>query len=579
MSKFFKTLSGEMYKTFRYPFTYICVALLVAALIASCFTFKSQNEVASRFTLNGQTKDEVYTSFTTQEGMNKTVADTQIEEAHNKIATITTQGESTLSTIKALVGENSTANNEGGALWYYKNNFTTALSTISINELKSSRETIINKLSQAKDELTNAVKSDNITILITESIYKNFVNDLENCVKVFQASSKSSDEIKTYQDIAKEINDSNILEKLKNYTIKDMTKIELTEDSVENLNNLYTKAKAFQAKILSTGETQKNNSSVSVKTYKNTLTNYFYVSKQYATLVENSILYDNVLNLSDVAVRKYKGYKDETVYNLRETITKNTYLIENDKTELNFATPFKAGLLSSDENVFDFMYYGLTFCSIILLIFAIGLITRQIAGEFADGSFKVLLTHSSHRHKVLSAKILSTLLISILFMILTALVLFIIGAINYGIESTTILAIFNGNTAFETSPFTLLIMFMGLEIVKILFFILVATTISIIFRNKWVSGSISFALLILTVIAPLILTNSIIFAYTPLAGVDMFQFFGNGLLVGNENALMSMLDGYMYLNSNFYVSLVSVSVTALICIILSYSLLHSRELK
>ncbi len=579
MSKFFKTLSGEMYKTFRYPLTYVCIALLVVALIVSCFTFKSQNDKVVAFHLNGQTKDDIYSNFLSQDSMNKTKADTQLEEAHSKVATLNNKNESTLANIKALVGENSTLDNEGGALWIYKNRFTPALNSSSINDLKNYSDAIILKLNSAKSEINDAVKSDDISILITENNYKNLIKDLEQCVEIFVLSSKAPNELSTYQDIAKKINNSNALDNLKNYTIKDMTNITISAESLENLNSLYSKAKTYQETLLSTSETQKTNKNVGIQTYRNTLLNYFYVTKQYTSLVENTILYDNVLNLSDATIRKYKGYNDKTIYSLRESITKNEYLLENNKTELNYATPFKAGLLSSEENVFDLMYYGLSICGIILLLFSVVLITRQFSGEFSDGSFKVLLTHSAKRHKVLTAKMLSTLLICLAFMLVSTLILFIVGAITYGVESTTILAVFNGGSAFEVSPFALLAIFFGLETIKIFFFILIATTISIIFRHQWISGTISVVLLVLTITAPLFLNNSIIFAYTPLAGIDMFKYFGSGLLVGNENVFLSLLESHMYLNSNFYVSLASVSATMLICLILSYSLLQARELK
>ena len=568
MSRFSKAFSGEMYKIFHHPITYIFTALLVVALVVSCCTFSSQNEYVTQYTLGGSTKSEIDSSFISQTSMNKSIADTQLTNAKTQLENVKSRSKTTES-LKEKIQDAITA----------FSSYQTELQKANpeINYLRNYRETMDDKLKQTEEELEASVVETNLTILVSDENYKRFMDTANKALAII-ATSKDKNLVATHQEIANKLEETNILQTVKNYLQVDFSDIVISEGSYTTLSNLYQKAQQQQETILNDSIAQKTNDKVSVETYRNTLLGYFYVSQHYATLVENTILYDNVLNFNDSTVRKYKGYKEFTVYKLRENITRATYLLKNSKNELSFTTMFKSGSFNSEEaSTPDLIYYGLNICSIVLLIFAVILITRQIAGEHSDGSLKVLLTYPFKRHKILSAKILSTLLTCLIMLVFAGLILFIVGAISYGFDSTTMLAIFNSQSAFKISSIALLTIYFGLIVVKLLFFILVSVLIAVLIKNKWISGAISLGLLALTLTAPLYLTNSILFAYTPFAGIDLFKFFGNAYIAGNSNAFIDVLNAPMYLNSNFYISIATVSITIIACIIISYSLFRSRK--
>ena len=84
------------------------------------------------------------------------------------------------------------------------------------------------------------------------------------------------------------------------------------------------------------------------------------------------------------------------------------------------------------------MFYALQAIMFIIIIYSVIMATSSIANEYSSGTIKLLLIRPYSRKKVLTAKILSVIIISSFFIIVSCLISLIIGFILYGTYSAPI---------------------------------------------------------------------------------------------------------------------------------------------
>ena len=163
----------------------------------------------------------------------------------------------------------------------------------------------------------------------------------------------------------------------------------------------------------------------------------------------------------DMAAAQYRKNEydfdkyNEYLYN--ERITTNKYYLENNKYSNSYINNFSLAQNSSTEtNVFDFMYFSLEICAVVITIFAMMQICNLITNETESGTITLLLVRPYKRGKIITAKLLTTIFFVLTFMLFASLITFAGGMAMFGYESRLILAVFNSQAIFEISPILLM---------------------------------------------------------------------------------------------------------------------------
>lgn len=595
MSKMGRLLRGELNKILMRPILYVFTGIIVLALVFSA-TLMSMENRGSDYKIEGSTKTEIMTNFSTAKGMNKSIAENNVSSAFEKLnyyKNLSENAENTVTAqLKLLVGDGTDTkpgaqrllNNYVSEIIYLQSQGETTASAT----LKSKRNDLISVLNEAKSLISDATKSTSPSVIMPKTRFDEYIQLISDSLFYLTAEADYNllaTHEKVYQDLSKANGYGNIegityFDKLKYLTYHYIEDIALSKESIESLEKQYTNTTEFLASTLTNINKYSTEETATTGQLKAEILKYYYMASQFNQLVTDTIYYEPVKGLNDSSAHNYIGYEKVSLYQVHERITKNTYLISNGKTVNEYSSVFTPTKSSGDKvGAFDLVYFGLEICSFIILIFCVVLAAGMIAGEQSNGTLKVLATRPFSRSKILTSKILATLIFGIIFMIFSTLVLFITGFAIYGLDMTPILAVFNASSAFVISPILLLVIYIALMIVKILFYVLLATMISTVFRSNVGAVAISIFIYFLTALFAVLFTSSGWYAFIPFAGIDLFKFFGGAFASDINNPLSIAFSSPMFYNSSFIVSIVMVVASMAIMTILSYTVFKKREIK
>lgn len=155
-----------------------------------------------------------------------------------------------------------------------------------------------------------------------------------------------------------------------------------------------------------------------------------------------------------------------------QMIKVNEYRIEHDIAPENSKTLW--GFVASGANVVSFI-------SLFTIIIGAGM----VAGEFSEGTIKLLLIRPSKRWKILLSKYLSTLLSTLFMLAVLFVVSFIVGGIFFGFSGLSNPHLsYNNGTVQEISMISYVFSLYGYNCVNLLMMATLAFMISTVFRNN-----------------------------------------------------------------------------------------------
>ncbi len=594
MSKMSRLLRGELNKILMRPILYIITGVIVIALFCSALLLNINNRGDKMLHIDGSDKTEVMLNFYSTPTMNKNVAENMVEDAFSKLTyyeNVNTSPETTVTAqLKDLISDSETGLK--GLLSYYGSCIQYAESpdhSANIGELNNIRSQMLENLNSIRTTLSSAIDSTVPTVLMPNESFENYITIISDASFYLKAEGADFNLVETHRDIYNNISKANgfadiegvsYFDKLYYTTSSDITNITLADDTIKNLTEKYEIATAFMTETLENITEYNADENVTTGTLKDEILKFYYTASQYSNLVSDTIIFEPVQGLNDSQAQIYIGYKDIHLYQIQERITKNNYLIANNLTENQFSSVFSSTTSSAQEvGAFDLVYFGLEICNFIILIFCVVLAAGMIAGEQSTGTLKVLAVRPFSRNKILTSKILATLIFGVIFLVFSAIVLFITGFAIYGLDTTPILAVFNATNAFVISPFLLVLIYLALLIVKILFYVLLATMISTVFRSNIGAVTVSIFIYFLTAIFAVLFTQSAWYAFLPFAGIDFFKFFGGAFVSDSTNPLSIVFSSPMFYNTSLLASVIIVTATMVIMTILSYTVFKKREIK
>ena len=596
MSKMSRLLRGELNKILMRPILYILTGVIVIALIFSALLLNMSNRGDQLYHIDGGNKTEVMINFSSAPNMNKTIAETMVLNAYGQLEyyqNINTSPETTVTTrLKNLIDNSESRRGARRLLNDYLTGIQYAQNPenpSNVRELNNIRLEMVEVLNEARTIISEAATSTNASILMSKESFENYITLISDALLYLNAEGADINLIETHENIYNHISQANgftniegasYFDKLYYLTSNDITDITLSEETITNLNNQYEKVTTFMSSTLENINAYSADENISTGTLKEEILKYYYAASQYSTLVSDSIYFEPVKSFNDSYAHQFIGYTDVHLYQIQERIATNNYLLSNDLTSNQFSSVFTPTMSSGDQvGAFDLVYFGLEICSFIILIFCVVLAAGMIAGEQSTGTLKVLATRPYSRNKILTSKILASLIFGIIFLVFSAIVLFIIGYAVYGLDTTPILAVFNATSVFVISPFLLILIYLALLIVKILFYVLLATMISTVFRSNVGAVVISIFIYFLTAIFAVLFTSSTWYAFLPFAGIDFFKFFGGAFASDLSNPLSIAFSSPMFYNSSLLISAIVVTVTMVVMTILSYVVFKKREIK
>jgi len=315
---------------------------------------------------------------------------------------------------------------------------------------------------------------------------------------------------------------------------------------------------------------------------KDLVIRYVSLYKSSINILNNNLKIQLATNKSDAQMSNYLGYENFSSYEFKEQLAKSEYLLENNLSDGDFANAFAFNKSSNTHtNAFDYMYFALEIISFVIIAFSVVIGAGMIAKEQANGTIKLLAIRPYSRTKIMLSKILATMFFAFIFVIISFVVTFITGAILYGLNSLSILTVFNSTTPFVISPVILLFIYMITMFIKITVFIMLTFFISTIFKSYVAAVSVSVFMYLANLIITFIASGANWLKYNIFANLDLFKFFGGAFInkyTENGNFLTNIFLSPVFSDTGMLYVGILVSALILILGVVTFTVFKNRDI-
>jgi len=301
------------------------------------------------------------------------------------------------------------------------------------------------------------------------------------------------------------------------------------------------------------------------------ITNYMLLGETYQNIIDNEVLneFSNTLTLSQMKDAKNIDLKNYNEYENKHTISQLAYQLNNNIYSNHIGGTFSLNqTITTKANMLDFTYYSLKLCTVLIIIFTVMMIANLITSETDSGTIKLLLIRPYRRSTILFGKILATFFFSLSFLTFAFVVSMVAGYFMFGAPIVSqVLVTFNAGKSFLISPISLILLHLLSCAGDILFYLIIALTVSVLFRSY--IGAISTSLIIYlgSVVAGAMLSNTAIFAFLPFTNISWFRFFG-GEILPSSSGLNAILSSPVHSYQNIWLSIgISVGFSIILSII------------
>lgn len=450
-------------------------------------------------------------------------------------------------------------------------------------KMEINRKTLLTAVNNFQEYFDILVNYDFPIITISNSIKTEISNNLDMAIEALN-SSVFNGTVQKYTDYSSlhtsltNIDIANYFTKKFMSDTTTISQVKLKPSIIDEFDKLKTKVYKNQTEIEKNITSSRSDDGI--KNIQKNITNYSLLGQTYLNYLNNRIKISlNSEYRSDELVQLY-GYKfDEfNIYQAEESLTAYKYYIDNNVYNNSFNQNFTFLQTSNeDPNAFEFMYFAMEICTILIIIFAMMLICNLITSETESGTIKLLLTRPYKRSKIITSKLLATIFFVIVFMLFSALISFAGGYFVYGLDMSDILVIFNGNTAMALSPIVLMLINLGTLFIDVLFYVLVALMISVLFKNYAGSISFCFILIIATYALNILFGSAFWYSLLPGTNLHLFKYFGNSFIFNSSNAIQSMLITPIQSTMNMWYSSLILCAYSIISIAVSYAVFNKRD--
>jgi len=461
-----------------------------------------------------------------------------------------------------------------------KNSYSTNYNYINHRKLlKKDMETIISTLSSYIETITNI----QYPIIIIDANKLQEINTLLDDAKIILDN--KNDSITAYNEIDIQLSNLIIVNKLSNLTKpSNIRQVHLDLQTINNLERISTKVTENKSFILNNiSENANDTTTTNISKY---VTEYKLLQHTYQNIIHDIVINSITEAYSSSEYNNFYGYQfDEfNKYQVLERISINDYYIMNNSYANSYTNTFAFGESSGNKpTAFDFMYFAMELCTIVIIVFSMMLVCSLITGETESGTIKLLLVRPYKRSKILSAKILATIFFVLSFILFSSMITFVGGYFVFGVSSTPILAVLNSSTVFEISQIGLMILNILSLIIDVIFFVLLAVMISILFRNYAASITCSIVLIIVNFAFNILFGGSFWYSLLPGMNLHLFKYLGNGFVStiagtsGFAGTIQSLLITGIQSSMTIWFSMFILLAYSIVFLAISYSTFQKRD--
>lgn len=372
----------------------------------------------------------------------------------------------------------------------------------------------------------------------------------------------------------------NIINTLNSITSTEIDQINLGNKVVNDYVETQRQVNENKVAILTKINSLKNDEGI--KNIQSAITEYYLLAESYNSYVYDSTILSITEDFSKTEYEDFYKYKlnEFNKYETNEKIVLNKYYINNNTYENSYINNFAFNQKSdtTDTNAYDFMFFAMEICTVVIIVFAVMLVCSLITGETESGTIKLLLVRPYKRSKILTAKLLATLFFVTVFMLFSGIISFVGGYFLFGLPTSNVLAVFNATTVFEISPLGLMLINILSLLLDAIFFVIMALMIAILFKNY--AGSISTVLVIVILTYALNIIFGGTFWYSVLPGMNLhlFRYFGNTFISMGSGSILEALFVNTIESSMTFVFSILVNISYMvIALAIAYSVFQKRD--
>ncbi len=557
-----KLLRGELKKTLLKPTVYILAAFLIAILVLSMLIYEPNlrsNSISYMPEITGSTLDEVKNSVgesgNVSSAVNSSITTLQgVIDFYNNPANL-----SAYAKIYSTENKQTLFKNLKDAVDNYNkvvnsSNFTES----NLSDIRSNIDAI-RLTSQELETAFNDMFSSNIVVIMSTNNYTTVVECLTKLKSSLGASS-STLTLEQCKAINQVIIDNNYIGNIET-AFSETSDINIESKFLTTLSTqidaLKTRLTNFKIKNIDSLTKEKNSPAEGKKAVEK----YYATFYNGKTMVSSSLTLELFKDLSDQKVREtYKAdallslvgsdiTKNFYQASLKETNSLYSYLYTNNLYDFdyNFAYSTSTTIATNGISGLDFTFFSLQLASLFIIIACVVLVVTSIAGEYSNKTIKLLVARPHSRSKIVSAKVLSSLIVGLILLLFSAVATIIAGGLIYNWNFSPMLSIFNSGKVFAINPILLLLISLACSAVKIWVFTEIASFFATLTKSGIASLLISLVLVLGGPMLGMFLTNNTALSYIPFFNLDLFTYFGGAYLPPSG---LSKFVGPMALQSN-----------------------------
>ncbi|MBQ8749027.1 MAG: ABC transporter permease [Clostridia bacterium] len=593
----FKLFKGELKKILLKPSLFVMTALLAIVITFSYYFYMPNGRTNSEIQIEGTTVTEIYDKFNSGTDIySKHYADNILNSSLLLIESYSSSviESEEISPKNKIVNDLNEIENQVDS-WLNKYiSITANTGSVSFTPLQDLSKTLLTQIENLhtfykdKSELTNPVMLQSVTNYSTiDSSLSTFAEKISNAIELNSENAYDSlheyileinisgNDNKFEYNISKNINSisdvkisSAFLESLKidYYDVASSRLIE-TNNKIRD----YTSLCVSEEEQISAKNKEELNSLISF---------YNATSNQMYDILSTKIQLEIAKEYSETEFRNFINCADFNRYEYSQTQVRQEYLFDNNKADYEYATSLSFGSVSNfTPNAYDFTFYVLELFSFLIIVYCVVLGSNMIAGEQNNGTLKMLAIRPYSRGKILFSKIFATMFFVMIFVLLSTIISMIAGSVLFGLESMPILLIFDASIPIVTSPVIALLIYLCTLILKMFVYIVLAFTLSTIFKSHIVATTVSILCLFVTSIFGIFLTGTTFFKYLPLNNLDLFKYFGGGRFPTDDaNVIASIFSSPILPDTSFMFSFTNICITIAVLLIITYQVFKRRDI-
>lgn len=591
----FRICKAEFKKLFYKPSIYIFAGLLIFVLACCSFIYQPSNRD------NVYLEPKVSSTTPTVSDFYAELTDTSSYASKNALTNFYAQldlAEDFADSYKTATDLKQTLYDKIDEMVVQYEKFLESLKVGATDDPDVERENFIESFRQFKDYYSNEIgvydnkfngvstsDKQEIHILTSAKLNNDVLNYLNESILDMENAADRSDDVNKYvrdrvgskfrkiltgyvDQLIDFIPEQEYVDSLYAYIEQSRAKIEVLKAEIEDFNNEYSTSTAENVK--------KSN----INALAELATRYKLQCEQTLQLVTNGIYLNALRDYSQDQLNGFYGLENFNFYEANEEQARLLFYFENDTCSIDYANPFSISQPSNFSlNCYDFSYFALRLCMFIIIIYVVTVSATTITGELQAGTMKLLAIRPYKREKILAGKLLSTLLIGIVLILVSAVATLVMGIISYGSASLPVLVVFNSTTAVAMSPILLYIIMLATLIIEMTFFVLLALAISLLFKSQIGSVAVSILAFFGTLVLNTLLGKASWLVILPFTNINLFKYFGSAFVSTSGDFIESVLTSPVATGASFWLSFIYTAVSIIGLLVLVFEVFKRRDMK